>query len=93
MSKCIIHIGMHKTGSTSIQKSLDGFHDQEFFYAHLGNTPNHSLAIFSLFSSHPERHHLHIARGRDSAAIKLYLSIIYISLGERTHGQHDNAGF
>ena len=32
MSTCIIHVGMHKTGTTSIQQSLNGYSDDEFYY-------------------------------------------------------------
>lgn len=72
MTRCIIHIGMHKTGSTSIQESLRGFSDDKFLYPVLGNAANHSLAIFSLFGTHGGRHHLHRANGRDAAAVRAY---------------------
>lgn len=72
MTHCIIHIGMHKTGSTSIQESLRGFSDQKFLYPVLGNAANHSLAIYSLFGTHGSRHHLHRASGRDAAAVRAY---------------------
>ena len=55
MHTCIIHIGMHKTGSTSIQHSLQGFADQHFTYAELGDNPNHSCAIYDLFTREGER--------------------------------------
>ncbi|AKF25720.1 hypothetical protein YH65_10230 [Sulfurovum lithotrophicum] len=47
--KCIIHIGMHKTGSSSIQQSL--FHnlkDDTFSYLDMG-IPNHSISMSMLF--------------------------------------------
>ena len=59
MARCIIHIGMHKTGSTSIQQSLVKFSDDRFLYGGFGELGNHSLTIYTLFSSNPERHHLH----------------------------------
>ena len=71
MKRCIIHIGMHKTGSTSIQISLHKFEDSEFCYAKLGPA-NHSLAIYSLFSPNPEKHHLHRANNRDTSAVNAY---------------------
>ncbi|MBC9252892.1 hypothetical protein A9179_21720 [Pseudomonas alcaligenes] len=55
MATCIIHIGMHKTGSTSIQHSLDGFQDERFSFASLGNSPNHSYAVYDLFTRDGER--------------------------------------
>ncbi|CUH45426.1 sulfotransferase family protein [Ruegeria atlantica] len=47
--KCILHIGAHKTGTTSIQSALDGYDDGQNFFANLGN-PNHSFAFQTLFS-------------------------------------------
>ncbi len=50
MKTCIIHVGMHKTGTTSIQKSLFDFEDSSFYYARIGGGPNHSIPVFNLFS-------------------------------------------
>ncbi|MGL4316273.1 MAG: hypothetical protein ACRCTL_06630 [Pseudomonas sp.] len=55
MSTCVLHIGMHKTGSTSIQASLQHFQDQHFVYADLGRAPNHSHAIYDAFTLDGER--------------------------------------
>ena len=55
MTRCIIHIGMHKTGSTSIQASLNRLADSRFLYADLGPEPNHSIPLCVLFSSDPAR--------------------------------------
>jgi hypothetical protein len=73
MNKCIIHIGMHKTGSTSIQHSLDSYSDDQFLYATLMNTPNHSLAIYSLFAADPASHRLHRAAQRSGQKLDAYL--------------------
>ena len=51
---CIIHIGMHKTGTSSIQVSLYNFSDDKYFYADLG-MPNHSIPICMLFKTDPKR--------------------------------------
>jgi hypothetical protein len=83
MRRCIIHIGMHKTGSTSIQSSLQGFSDDRFLYANLGNISNHSLAIHSLFAANPGRHRMH--KGRNAAAMQAYLTGIRTDL-ERSIG-------
>lgn len=74
MRNCIIHIGMHKTGTTSIQQSLHRFADNRFFYAVLGNVCNHSLAIYSIFADKPERHHLHKAHKRDETGVARYIT-------------------
>lgn len=56
MSKCIMHIGMHKTGSSSIQSALSRhLEDSRFRYLDLG-LPNHSLPLFTVFSH--RIHHL-----------------------------------
>jgi len=50
----IVHVGMHKTGTTSIQRTLDKhLNDPHFVYVKLAN-PNHSRQIFTLFE---ERNH------------------------------------
>ncbi len=74
MRTCIIHIGMHKTGSTSIQKSLYGFSDAEFHYAALCGAANHSVAMFSMFSDTPERHKLNRDMADDPVRMKAYLA-------------------
>jgi len=75
--RCIIHIGLYKTGSSSIQHSLAGFKNAHFFYSALGRDSNHSLAIQSLFSDRPVTdHRLHKAAGRDPAAVKRYIEAI-----------------
>ncbi len=51
----IVHVGMHKTGTTSIQKTLNQYlNDPNFIYVKLNN-PNHSKEIFTLFEKkyHP----------------------------------------
>lgn len=79
-AQCIIHIGMHKTGSTSIQDSLEGFEDDSFVYAQMVGGGNHSLPIFSLFAPHPERHHLHRMAGRGSEDVSDYVKSVWSKL-------------
>jgi hypothetical protein len=55
--KLILHIGMHKTGTSSIQQSLFGYNDGETTYlSDLG--VNHSLPIFTIFSNNPQTHYI-----------------------------------
>jgi hypothetical protein len=42
---------MHKTGTSSIQQSLNGFANDEFAYADFGGGPNHGRALFNLVGS------------------------------------------
>jgi len=73
MNRCIVHIGTYKTGSTSIQHSLHGFGDDRFLYARLGDYPNHSLAMYSLFAAQPELHPIHMNDGVDAATVSDYI--------------------
>ena len=50
MKEVIIHIGMHKTGTTSIQNSLKDLSDGVTKYASF-NDCNHSIAMRSIFDS------------------------------------------
>jgi nucleoid DNA-binding protein len=61
MSRCIIHVGMHKTGTSSIQQSLNGFDDANFtYYRNPSGGANHAGAIFKILGSmgadRPRRH-------------------------------------
>jgi len=54
MSKCIVHIGMHKTGSTSIQRSLYAhLPDQRFRYISIKGS-NQSMPLMALFGRSSE---------------------------------------
>lgn len=53
MANCIVHIGIHKTGSTSIQNSLNGFEDENFVYLKLRHA-NHSVELGSFFGFRKE---------------------------------------
>lgn len=50
-----MHVGMHKTGSTSIQASLRQLDDGQFYYARLGNGGNHSVPFAMMFATDVER--------------------------------------
>ena len=54
MRQLILHVGMHKTGTTSIQKSLDGLSRDGVRYVRLGN-PNHTGPIGVAFGSEGQR--------------------------------------
>jgi len=57
MTDCILHLGMGKTGSTSIQHSLNSsLTDPDFYYADLGH-PNHSTILVNAFMDRPEQLH------------------------------------
>ncbi len=50
MKRAILHIGMHKTGSTAIQQALGDLDDRNTRFVRLGKSPNHSGALRSLFA-------------------------------------------
>lgn len=64
----MLHIGMHKTGSSSIQRSLVGYDDGHAFYGRFAR-PNHSLPLHTVFAAEPARHHLWVREGLDEAAV------------------------
>jgi hypothetical protein len=66
-----LHIGTHKTGTSSIQTAFNGFSNPHIRYASLG-APNHSLALHTLFAQHPERHHLHVNNQRGAAEVDVF---------------------
>lgn len=66
----MLHIGMHKTGSTSIQEALAGYDDGHAFYGRFAR-PNHSLPLYTVFATAPASHHLWAREGRDEASVAL----------------------
>ena len=63
MEKIILHIGMHKTGTSSIQQALQGIEDENFKYAEFHH-PNHSGPLYTAFSDAPFNYHSHRKLGR-----------------------------
>jgi hypothetical protein len=83
MSKCIVHIGMHKTGTTAIQKSLASLDDSNFLYARIGHSPNHSIPIFALFSGDPNStRHLNRDLSKNGSSHEDYLHMVSRELAE-----------
>jgi len=63
MKEVILHIGQHKTGSTSIQFNLQDFDDGKSRYAQLGH-PNHSVPLFTFYSHQRYRYYINYNVGR-----------------------------
>ncbi|WP_172332628.1 hypothetical protein [Mangrovicoccus sp. HB161399] len=57
MDEVVLHVGTHKTGTTSIQNSLAKYDDGETVYAQLGHQ-NHSIALYTIFSENRNRYHI-----------------------------------
>jgi hypothetical protein len=69
VERVVLHIGMHKTGSSSIQRSLVGYDDGHAFYGRF-DRPNHSLPLHTVFAAAPANHHLWVREGLDEAAVE-----------------------
>lgn len=80
MRNCIVHVGMHKTGSSSIQRSLQGFSDGEIVYAQFGNQSNHSVPLRSLFTPHQEKYFSHRTTGRTGEQLQSYIDKTWVVL-------------
>lgn len=66
--RLVLHIGMHKTGTTAIQLALDGYDDGETRMARLG-VPNHSIPMLTCFSADPTRYHVWVRQGMPAAEV------------------------
>ncbi|WP_172332536.1 hypothetical protein [Mangrovicoccus sp. HB161399] len=69
MDEVVLHIGTHKTGTTSIQNALSKYDDGETIYADLGHQ-NHSMALYTAFSESPESYHVWRRHGFDANHIE-----------------------
>lgn len=65
-NECVLHFGMHKTGSTSIQQSLAKKADlPEFDYLRLGGRVNGSGSLMTVFKEKPWLYHANRKKGLD----------------------------
>ena len=79
MKEVIIHAGLHKTGSTSIQRSLffnqqilkrNGYQFLDVIKPDKRKLKNHSSAIINLFRDNPEDHYLNKINDWDAIEVK-----------------------
>ena len=72
MSNVILHVGIHKTGTSSIQQTFGGFNPKELksqgyvypiFFNGKKDLTNHSAVFYSLFTESPLSYHLNIRWG------------------------------
>ena len=68
MKQVILHVGMHKTGTTSIQEALAGYDDGRTCYAQLGGS-NHSVPVSTIFSRRRDGHPALAERGMARAEV------------------------
>lgn len=57
VAEILLHIGMHKTGTTALQNALSGYDDGRIRHARLAHA-NHSIPFVTCFSSEPHRYHV-----------------------------------
>ena len=64
MKRCWIHMGMHKTGTTSVQVNLASAGDTENWkILKVGGKPNMGLALYAMFATEPHKFHLFAKKG------------------------------
>lgn len=86
MKKIILHVGMHKTGTTTIQNQLAeakvALLEGGYLYPSIANTgSNHSIPLYSLYCESPANYHINIRAGRcDDKKINDYHNEIRASL-------------
>ncbi len=66
--RVFLHIGMHKTGSTSIQAAFNGFRAEGVRYADLGNQ-NHSIPVWTAYSGAHQEYRIWHVEGLSPAEI------------------------
>tara|TARA_B100002003_G_C14133563_1_gene545138 strand:+ start:381 stop:1574 length:1194 start_codon:yes stop_codon:yes gene_type:complete len=88
INEIILHIGMHKTGSSSVQKFLHEYNFDEksdCIYLKLPSS-NHSSVMMTVFLNNPEKYHEHIFSGVSSVRLegikKNYESILDKALSD-----------
>lgn len=84
MKEVLLHIGMHKTGSSSIQASLKNYTDDTTSYASFHES-NHSMPLTTIFSSKRYEYHVWKKKGLSKEEIdkkrKRYLEILEKYIG------------
>lgn len=76
IDEIIVHVGMHKTGSSSIQETLSKVQMQAVEYLSIGPS-NHSAFFSTLLSKHPENYHTHRKSGLSKSKVR-DLQLLYV---------------
>lgn len=69
IEEAIVHVGMHKTGSSSIQDTFSKISMEEIQYLSLGSY-NHSGFLATLLSDNPENYHSHARNARTTIQVQ-----------------------
>jgi hypothetical protein len=76
MRRCVLHFGLHKTGSSSIQRFLrHDLRDRRFFYPASSDQPHlkdncHNRPLCCAFQNHPEKYYSHAKEGTPLAELR-----------------------
>ena len=76
MRRCVLHFGLHKTGSSSIQRFLrHDLRDRRFFYPASSDQPDlkdncHNRPLCCAFRDAPEKYHSHAKEGVELAELR-----------------------
>jgi hypothetical protein len=91
MKTAILHAGLHKTGTTSIQESLNGYDDGDIAYAKLGKK-NHSNFLQTLFLKNNHFNHW-TNLGLSAAEHKELVSVYWNTLNKQLLKRHSRIIF
>ena len=87
MKQVVLHIGMHKTGTTSVQSALSGYARRGVKYASFSEV-NHSVPMHTIFSESRADYHVWKRRGFSPIQIeeerKKYLKILEDDVKDRS---------
>lgn len=76
IKRCVLHFGLHKTGSTSIQQFLRRqLNDPAFFYPESGRDPHlqdncQNRILVAAFRASPEQYHAHAKEGASRVLLR-----------------------
>lgn len=89
---CWVHVGMHKTASTSIQLSLASNPPDNWEYVTIGRYKNLGQPFFAMFDSNPLRYHRFKKRGETVITLKAKAKKYFKSL-ERKIAESNASNF
>lgn len=83
VKRCYLHIGMPKTGSSSIQANLSEFKEPKgWAYLSVGGSPNMGQSLHAMFASEPHSFHTFVKRGHSPERVAAYGASLREKLAE-----------
>ena len=89
LKKAFLHIGLHKTGSSSIQASLQGYKHGGCFYADLG-WANHSIPLYTAFSQNANHYHIWTKQGSSAEQVQQIKGQVLRQLDQQLSSPNQN---